>query len=47
VQECLPETDLEHVIVTGVGDLLSFPRSALVNFVLRYVRKQVRRYTLP
>ena len=47
VPECLAETDLEHVIVTGVGDLLSFPRSALVNFVLRYVRKQVRRYTLP
>ena len=47
VQECLAETGLEHVIVTGVGDLLAFPRSALVNFVLRHVRKQVKRYILP
>ena len=47
VQECLPETDLEQVIVTGVGDLLRFPRSALVNFVLRHVRKQVKPWALP
>ena len=47
VQECLAETELEQVIVTGVGDLLAFPRSALVNLVLRHVRKQVRPWVLP
>ncbi len=39
--EVLPRTDVKRVLVTGVGDLLDFPRGALVNFVLRRVRKQV------
>jgi len=37
----LPRTGVKRVLVTGVGDLLDFPRGALVNFVLRRVRKQV------
>ena len=40
-------TGIETVIVTGVGDLLSFPKSALVNFALRHVKKQVPEYSLP
>ena len=47
VAEALPHTDLEHVIVTGVGDLLGFPKSQLVNFALRHVKKQVKPYSLP
>jgi long-chain acyl-CoA synthetase len=47
LEQCLAHTDIEEVIVTGVGDLLGFPKGPLVNFVLRNVRKQVRRYTLP
>jgi long-chain acyl-CoA synthetase len=38
---------VDTVIVTGVGDLLGFPKSALVNFVLRHVRKQVPEWSLP
>jgi long-chain acyl-CoA synthetase len=44
---CLDQTDVEEVIVTGIGDLLGFPKGPLVNFVLRNVRKQVKRYALP
>jgi long-chain acyl-CoA synthetase len=40
-------TGVETVIVTGVGDLLGFPRGAVVNFVLRHVKKQVPEYSLP
>jgi long-chain acyl-CoA synthetase len=47
VEACLDHTDVEEVIVTGIGDLLGFPKGPLVNFVLRNVRKQVRRYALP
>jgi long-chain acyl-CoA synthetase len=47
LQACLEETELEHVIVTGVGDLLHFPKNELVNFVLRHVRKQVKPWVLP
>jgi long-chain acyl-CoA synthetase len=46
VQDCIAETDIEHVIVTGVGDLLGFPKGPLVNFALRYVRKQVKPWIL-
>jgi len=42
LQAVLPRTRVERVLVTGVGDLLGLPRGALVNFVLRHVRKQVR-----
>jgi long-chain acyl-CoA synthetase len=47
LEECIEETPVKTVIVTGVGDLLSFPKNVLVNAVLRYVKKQVKPYSLP
>src|SRR3954464_10291448 len=41
VQKVLPRTQLKHVFVTAVGDLLGFPKSAIVNYVIRKRRKQV------
>jgi long-chain acyl-CoA synthetase len=42
VEAVLPRTKLKHVLVTAVGDFLAFPKSWIVNFVIRRVRKQVR-----
>jgi len=36
-----------HVICTGVGDLLGFPKSVLTNFVVRRVKKMVPPYSIP
>jgi long-chain acyl-CoA synthetase len=47
LQQVVEHTPVETVIVTGVGDLLGFPKSALVNFVLRHVKKQVPEFSLP
>jgi long-chain acyl-CoA synthetase len=47
LQEVLGDTDVKHVIVTGVGDLLRAPKSMIVNFVVRHVRKQVPTYVIP
>ena len=47
LEACIEHTDVEEVIVTGIGDLLGFPKGPIVNFVLRNVRKQVKRYALP
>jgi long-chain acyl-CoA synthetase len=47
LQQVHHETGVETVIVTGIGDLLGFPKGALVNFVLRHVKKQVPEYSLP
>ncbi len=41
VAKVLPRTKLRHVLVTAAGDFLGFPKSALVNFVVRHRRKQV------
>jgi long-chain acyl-CoA synthetase len=41
------DTKLEHVITTAVGDLVSFPKRAAVNFVVRHVKKMVPAYVLP
>jgi len=42
VESVLPRTKLKHVLVTAVGDFLSAPKSWIVNFVVRSVRKQVK-----
>ncbi|HKU14581.1 MAG TPA: AMP-binding protein [Steroidobacteraceae bacterium] len=47
LQEVIGRTQLKHVIVTGVGDQLGWPKSALVNLAVRHVRKQVPRWQLP
>jgi len=47
LEQVVAKTELEHVLVTGVGDLLDWPKSMLVNVVVRHVRKQVKPWTLP
>ncbi|MDP9089531.1 MAG: AMP-binding protein [Pseudomonadota bacterium] len=47
LQQVLPRTSLKHVVVTGIGDLLSTPKGMIVNFVLRHVRKQVPPWKMP
>jgi long-chain acyl-CoA synthetase len=47
LDEVREATGIETVIVTGVGDLFPFPKSVLMNFVLRHVKKQVPEYSLP
>jgi long-chain acyl-CoA synthetase len=41
VEKVLPRTKLKHVFVTSVGGLLGLPKSAIVNYVVRKLRKQV------
>ena len=44
--EVIDDTPIEHVIVTRIGDLLPFPKSLLVNLVVKYVKKMVPAYSL-
>jgi len=46
-QQALATTSVRHVVVTGVGDLLGFPKGPLVNFVLRHVQRKVPPWHLP
>ena len=47
VQEAIPGTRVRQAITTGLGDLVGFPKGAIVNFVLRHVKKMVPDYDLP
>jgi long-chain acyl-CoA synthetase len=38
---------VRHVVVTGLGDMLGLPKSALVNFVLRKIKRMVPAWHLP
>jgi long-chain acyl-CoA synthetase len=41
LQEVLPDTALRTVVTTQVGDLLPAPKSLLVNFVVKHVKRMV------
>ena len=45
--EVLGDTTCRHVICTGLGDMLGFPKGAITNFVVRYVKKLVPPYSIP
>ena len=47
LEEVIAETSVEHVVCTGVGDLLRKPKGWIVNFVLRHVKKVVPTFNLP
>ncbi|MBD8525468.1 long-chain-fatty-acid--CoA ligase [Pseudomarimonas arenosa] len=38
---------LDLVVVTGVGDLLGFPKGAITNFAVRRIKKLVPAYSIP
>ena len=44
--EVVKDSCIDHVIVTKVGDLLSFPESLVVNFVLKHVQHKIPEYEL-
>ena len=45
-ERALADTAVRKVIVTGVGDLLPWPKSALVNFSVRRVKKMVKPFRI-
>jgi long-chain acyl-CoA synthetase len=47
LEKVIRETPVKRVIVTGMGDLLGGPRSMVVNFVVRRLKKLVPPYSLP
>lgn len=47
VADVIAKTDVETVITTRFGDLLSFPKSIVVNFVIKHVKKMIPPFSLP
>jgi long-chain acyl-CoA synthetase len=47
LQQAMPRTSVKHVLVTAAGDFLSFPKSHVVNFVVRRVQRRVPPWSIP
>ncbi len=47
LEKVIARTSIRHVVVTGVGDLLDFPKKQLAHFVVRRVKKMVPPFSLP
>ncbi len=45
--EILSDTKIKTIITTRIGDFLGFPKSALINFVVKRVKHMVPSYHLP
>ena len=45
--EVIDETPIKTVVTTQLGDLLRFPKSLIVNLVVKYVKKMVPPFSLP
>ena len=46
LEKVIDKTPVEHVILTSLGDRLSFVKGAIVNFVVKYVKKMVPSFSL-
>ncbi|WP_028534916.1 AMP-binding protein [Paludibacterium yongneupense] len=47
LQEVIAHTQIKHVIVASIGEMLRFPRGPIVDFVIRKVKKMVPPWSLP
>ncbi|MDR6534889.1 long-chain-fatty-acid--CoA ligase [Variovorax soli] len=47
LQQCIAATPVKHVVLSGMGDRLGLLKGALVNYVVRNVKKMVPDYSLP
>jgi long-chain acyl-CoA synthetase len=45
--EVLRDTPVKHVITTALGDLIGAPKGAIVNFVVKHVKKMVPPFSIP
>ena len=47
LEKVIKNTRVKHVILANMGDMLGFPKGAIVNLVVRKVKKMVPAYSLP
>ena len=47
LQQCITHTPVKHVVLCAMGDQLGLLKGALVNYVVRNVKKMVPAYNLP
>ena len=46
LEQIIERTSIKNIILTNVGDMLSFPKGQIVNFALRYIKKLIPNHHL-
>jgi long-chain acyl-CoA synthetase len=47
LEKVISKTEIKHVMVTEIGNMLKFPKNYIVNFVIRHVKKMIPPFNLP
>src|SRR5690349_11826548 len=47
LEKVIKNTRVRHVVIASMGDMLGFPKGAIVNLVVRRVKKMVPAFSLP
>jgi long-chain acyl-CoA synthetase len=47
LQAVIAKTAVKHVVIASLGDMLGFPKGAIVNFAVRRLKKMVPAWSLP
>lgn len=47
LEQVIANTPVKHVVMARLGDMLGFPKGAVVNFVVKYVKKMVPAANVP
>ena len=47
LEKIIDQTDIEHVVITEIGDLFPSTKRMLVNGIIKYVKKMVPAYKIP
>lgn len=47
LQKVLPDTQVKKVITTEIGDMLNFPKSKLISFAVKKIKKMVPAWNIP
>jgi len=47
LDDVIEQTPVKHVIITRMGDMLPFPKSMIIDFVVKRIKKMVPAYSLP
>lgn len=47
LEKVLDRTDIQHILVTELGDMHGFPKRLLINAVVKHIKKMVPVYSLP
>ncbi len=47
LEKILDQTEINFVITTHIGDMFDFPKSTIINFIIKHVKKMVPPFNLP